>query len=110
MRFNQRGYKHEENCDVLVNLDACNNQPGRATRDYVTNYHSDANMSSQLEQGLREMVSATPTMRVKAIGRRNLWTALVKRVIINWINQCNSNNNNSMKNDDSVKQFMRKAT
>jgi hypothetical protein len=42
------------------------------------------------------MESATLTVRVKAVFRRNLRAALAKPVIINWINQCKNNKNNSM--------------
>jgi hypothetical protein len=65
-------YTHDEYCDMLLTLGACNSRAGTAAREYALRYpgrrHPDANVFRRLEQCLRETGSVTSTALVN-VGR-----------------------------------------
>jgi hypothetical protein len=66
-------YTHDEYCDMLLTLGACNSRAGTAAREYAVRYpgrrHPDANVFRRLEQRLHETGRVTPTALVNAGGQ-----------------------------------------
>jgi hypothetical protein len=63
-------YTHDEYCDMLLTLGACNSRAGSAAPEFALHYpcrrHPDANAFRRLEQRLRETGSVTHTALANA--------------------------------------------
>jgi hypothetical protein len=79
-------YTHDEYCEMLLTLGACNSRAGTAAREYALRYsgrrHPNANVFRQLEQRLCETGSVTPTVLVNAGRPRTLRTPANEDAII----------------------------
>jgi hypothetical protein len=79
-------YTHDEYCDMLLTLGACNSRAGTAAREYAIRYpgrrHPDANVFRRLEQRLSETGIVTPTALVNAGRSRNVRTPANEDAII----------------------------
>jgi hypothetical protein len=82
-------YTHDEYCDMLLTLGACNSRAGTAVREYALRYpgrrHPDANVFRRLEQRLRETGSVKPTALVKAGRPRSVRTPAYEDAIISTV-------------------------